>query len=67
MKRIAIFFATMIVVLNLVVATFHGMTHSESHVPLDSWQVWFVQITVYAIPLLTLIRLEYDLSVPKHY
>src|SRR5258708_771537 len=51
MNRIA-FAATAVVALNLVVATVHGLSHSHAEVPLGPWQMAFVQVTVYALPLL---------------
>ena len=51
MNRTAVV-ATAVILLNLLVATAHGWTHSEAHVPLEPWQRTFVQIAVYALPVL---------------
>lgn len=54
MNRIA-WFATAVVALNLVIATIHGLAHSHAQVGLEPWQLAFVQVTVYALPILAAI------------
>jgi len=54
MNRTALL-ATTVVALNLAIATAHGLTHSHTHVPLEPWQMAFVQVTVYALPILAAI------------
>lgn len=51
MKRLALL-ATAVVALNLVVASAHGLSHSQAHVPLQAWQLALVQLTVYAVSIL---------------
>ena len=52
MNRMAVA-ATAVVLLNLLIATIHGLSHVHAGVPLEPWQHAFVQVTVYAIPLLS--------------
>jgi hypothetical protein len=51
MNRIALA-ATVVVILNLLVATAHGLSHAEAGVPLEPWQHAFVRVVVYASPIL---------------
>lgn len=51
MNRTAIA-ATAIVALNLAIATAHGRSHAEAHVPLEPWQHTFVLAAVCAVPVL---------------
>ena len=52
MNRIALA-AAAVVALNLAVATVHGLAHARAGVSLEPWQMAFVQVTVYALPLLS--------------
>jgi hypothetical protein len=52
MNRMALA-ATAVVALNLAVAIVHGLSHARADVPLEPWQMAFVQVTVFALPLLS--------------
>src|SRR5262245_55833061 len=54
MNRIPLM-ATAVVALNIVVATIHGLSHSHAEVLLEPWQMAFVVLTVYALPILAVV------------
>ena len=47
--------ATVVVALNLVIATVHGLSHARAEVLLEPWQMAFVVLTVYALPVLAVV------------
>ena len=52
MNRVAVA-AGVVVLLNLLVATAHGLSHARSGVPLEPWQMALILVAVYAPPLLS--------------
>ena len=43
--------ATVVVLLNLAIAHAHGLSHARFEVPLEPWQIAFVQAVVFVAPL----------------
>lgn len=54
MNRIPLL-AAAVVALNLAVAAVHGLSHAHAEVLLEPWQMAFVQVTVFALPVLAAI------------